>query len=369
VIAQPNAAVNPAPTAPAPTGVTCFVGPLQDGPANVAVQVQDYGGFEAVFGEDSDSTPTALAVRQFFDNGGELGYVVRSADAAAGARASRALHQGMYALEEVEAFNLLCMPGTSDAGVLSSAEGYCRDRGALLLADAPLRAETPAQVLASISGGWPRSSHAAVFHPWVYVEGKDGKRHVAPPSGGIAGMLARNDATRGVWKAPAGRQAHLEGVCALHASLEEAEATRLAEAGVNCLRMASSLGAVCWSARTLHPSDRPTPELAQIPVRRMANFLEDSLVPALYWTRFERNDATLWAHIAAQAEEFMHGLFTAGAFQGDTEAQAYFVRCGTDTIRSEDLTQGRVGIDLGFAPLKPGEFVRVRIHCLAEARP
>ena len=366
-MAQPGSAVNLAPTAPAPTGVTAFVGPLYGGPANIAVHAQDYGAFEAVFGAASETTPTGLAVRQFFDNGGETAYVVRSADADAGARAFRALHQGIYALEEVEAFDLMCMPGTSDGGVLASAEGYCRDRGALLLVDAPLRAETPAQVLASVSGGCPHSSHAAVFHPWVYVETGDGKRHLAPPSGAIAGMLARNDAARGVWKAPAGRQAHLEGVRALHAQVEEKEAERLAEAGVNCLRMASSLGAVCWTARTLHPSDRPTPELAQIPVRRMANFLEDSLVPALEWTRFERNAPPLWAHIAAQCEEFMHGLFIAGAFQGATEAQAYFVRCGTDTIRTEDLDQGRVGIDLGFAPLRPGEFVRVRIHCLAEA--
>ena len=368
MIAQPNGVVNSPPTAPAPTGVTAFIGPLNTGPANIAVHTRDYDGFEAVFGDSSDNTPMALSVRQFFDNGGELAYVVRSGNADAGASAARALHQGIFALEEVETFDLMCMPGASDGGVLTSAEGYCRDRGALLLADAPLRAETPAQVLASISGGWPRSSHAAVFHPWVYVEGKDGKRHLAPPSGGVAGMLARNDAARGVWKAPAGRQAQLEGVRALHASIGEPDATRLAEAGVNCLRMASSLGAVCWTARTLHPADRPTPELAQIPVRRMANFLEDSLVPALHWTRFERNDATLWAHIAAQAEEFMHGLFTAGAFQGDTEAQAYYVRCGMDTIRSEDLTQGRVGIDLGFAPVKGGEFVKVRIHCLAEPR-
>jgi phage tail sheath protein FI len=125
---------------------------------------------------------------------------------------------------------------------------------------------------------------------------------------------------------------------------------------------------VCWSARTRHPEDASTPELAQLPVRRMANFLEDSLVPALEWTRFERNDARLWAHVAAQAEAFMHGLFIAGAFQGASESEAYFVRCGTDTVRPEDLGHGRAGIDLGFAPLKAGEFVRIRIHCRAEPR-
>jgi phage tail sheath protein FI len=207
-----------------------------------------------------------------------------------------------------------------------------------------------------------------VFYPWVYVEGSDGKRHLAPPSGGIAGMLVRNDAARGVWKAPAGNTARLEGVRALHAEVSEADAAKLAEAGVNCLRMASSLGAVCWSARTRYPEDLPMPQLAQIPARRMANFLEDSLVPALEWTRFERNDATLWAHIAAQAEEFMHGLFIAGAFQGMTEAEAYSVRCGPDSMRPEDLSQGRVGVDLRFAPAAANQFVQLRVHCLAEAR-
>jgi len=367
VIARQSGTHVLAPTPPAPTGVTAFVGALRAGPANIAVQLEDHASFEAVFGAGNGDMPLALALREFFDNGGELAYAVRSADAEAGTRAFRSQHQGLFALEEVDLFNLLCMPGVADEGVIAAAESYCRDRGALLLLDAPLRAETPAQLLASIAD-WPRSSHVAVFHPWVYVEDAAGKRQVAPPCGGVAGMLARNDAVRGVWKAPAGRQAQLEGVRALHADLSESEAAKLADEGVNCLRMASSLGAVCWSSRTRHPGDHPTPELAHIPVRRMANFLADSLAPALEWTRFERNEAALWAHIAAQAEEFMHGLFTAGAFPGASEAQAYSVRCGTDTVRSEDLTQGRVGIDLGFAPLQPGQFVHVRVHCLAEAR-
>lgn len=367
MIAEP-AGISPTP--PAPTGVAAFVGALQGGPANVAAQLEDFESFEAVFGNESAASPLALALRQYFDNGGSEAYVVRSDAEAAGTRAGRSLHKGVYALEEVERFNLLCLPGVADGGVLSAAEGYCRDRGALLLSDAPLRAETPAQVLAAIDGaGWPRSSHVAVFHPWIYVESPtSGKRQLAPPCGSVAGLLARTDAERGVWKAPAGSHARLEGVPALHANVDEVDAARLAEAGINCLRMASNLGAVCWSARTLHPRDQPAPELAHIPVRRMANFLEDSLVPALEWTRFERNDPALWVRVAAQAEAFMHGLFIAGAFQGGSPREAFFVRCGTDTIRAEDLNQGRVGMDLGFAPLRAGEFVRVRIHCLAEAR-
>jgi hypothetical protein len=358
------------PTRPAPTGVTAFVGPMRAGPANVAVHMDAYEGFDAVFGAGNEDTATALAVRQFFDNGGSQAYVVRCADADAGSKGWRTLHQGIYALEEVEQFNLLCLPGIAEGGVLSAAEAYCRDRGALLLADAPLRAETPAQLRQALNaGGWPMSSHAAVFHPWIYVESPGtGKRHLAPPSGSVAGLLARTDAERGVWKPPAGGHARLRGVCALHADIDEAEAALLADAGINSLRMVPALGAVCWSARTLHPRDRPTPELAQLPVRRMANFLEDSLGPALEWTRFERNDARLWAHVAAQAEAFMHDLFIQGAFQGGSEREGYFVRCGTDTIRSEDLTHGRVGVDLGFAPLRPGQFVRVRVHGLAEAR-
>ena len=364
-----DASISLPPTPAAPTAITAFVGELRAGPANIAVPVEDYAAFEAVFGEGSDELPLGLALRQFFDNGGALACVVRSTDAAAGAHAPRALHQGFHALEEVELFNLLCLPGVADGEVLSAAEAYCRERGALLLADAPVRAETPTQLLAALAGGgWPRSSHAAIFHPWTYVEGGDGKRHLAPPCGAIAGLLARTDAERGVWKAPAGSHARLERVRALHFNIGEAEAAQLARHGVNCLRMVPGLGAVCWSALTRHPEGEPMPGLAQVPVRRMANFLEDSLVPALEWTRFERNDARLWAHVAAQAEAFMHGLFIAGAFQGASEGEAYFVRCGTDTVRPEDLGHGRVGVDLGFAPAKAGEFVRLRIHCLAEPR-
>jgi phage tail sheath protein FI len=357
------------PTPAAPTAITAFVGELRGGPANIAVPVEDYAGFEAIFGSGSDDAPLALAVRQFFDNGGTLACVVRSTDASAGARGARSLHQGFHALEEVELFNLLCLPGMADGEVVSAATDYCRDRGALLLVDAPLRAETSTQLLAALAGGgWPRSSHAAIFHPWTYVEGGDGKRHLAPPCGAIAGLLARTDGERGVWKAPAGSHARLERVRALHLNVEEAEAAQLGRHGINCLRMVPTLGAVCWSMLTRQADGEPMPELAQVPVRRMANFLEDSLVPALEWTRFERNDARLWAHVAAQAEAFMHGLFTAGAFKGASEGEAYFVRCGTDTVRSEDLGHGRVGIELGFAPSKPGEFVRVQVHCLAEPR-
>lgn len=367
MIAQPSAAVQTHATPSARTSVTAFVGAHDEGPANVAALVEDYAGFEAVFGTASKGTPLALSVHAFFSNGGKIAYVVRSNAADAGVRAAHALHQGLYALEEVELFNLLCLPGIGDPGVLKAADDYCRDRGALLLADAPVQAQTVEDVLAAYAA-WPRSSHAAVFHPWVYIEAADGKRHLAPPCGGIAGMLARNDEARGVWKAPAGNTARLEGVRALHASVSEADAAKLASAGVNCLRMASSLGAVCWSARTRYPDDLPMPQLAQIPARRMANFLEDSLVPALDWTRFERNDVPLWTHVAAQAEEFMHGLFIAGAFQGMTESEAYSVRCGPDSIRPEDLSQGRVGVDLRFSPIAANQFVQVRVHCLADPR-
>jgi phage tail sheath protein FI len=367
VIAQPSTAVQMHATPPAPTAVTAFVGVLEAGPANVAVLLEDYAGFEAVFGAKNKATTLAMTVYRFFANAGKTAYDESSTSPDAGVRASHALHQGIYALEEVELFNLLCLPGIDDAAVLQAAEEYCRDRGALLLADAPVAAETPEQVLAAYAA-WPRSSHAAVFHPWLFVETQAGKRMLAPPCGGVAGMLARNDAARGAWKAPAGNTARLEGVRALHAEVSEAQARKLAESGVNCLRMASSLGAVCWSARTRYPEDLPMPQLAHIPARRMANFREDSLVPALDWTRFERNDAPLWTHIAAQAEEFMHGLFTAGAFQGMTEAEAYSVRCGTDSIRPEDLSQGRVGIDLRFAPSAANQFVQLRVHCLAEPR-
>ena len=363
------ASISLPPTPAAPTAITAFVGELRGGPANVAVPVEDHAGFEAVFGTARDGVAVALAVRQFFDNGGALACVVRSTEADLGAHGARSRHHGFHALEEVELFNLLCLPGMADGAVLSAAEAYCRDRGALLLADAPLRAETSTQLLAAlVGGGWPRSSHVALFHPWTYVEGGDGKRHLAPPCGAIAGLLARTDAERGVWKAPAGSHARLERVRALHLNIEEAEAAQLARHGVNCLRMVPGLGAVCWSALTRHPDGEPMPELAQVPARRMANFLEDSLVPALEWTRFERNDAPLWAHVAAQAEAFMHGLFIAGAFPGASEGEAYFVRCGTDTVRPEDLGQGRVGVDLGFAAAKAGQFVRLRIHCLAEPR-
>jgi hypothetical protein len=351
------------PTPAAPTSTTAFVGALRGGPANIAVQVEDYGAFEAVFGPGSGDLPLALALRQFFDNGGSLACVVRSADALAGAQDARELHHGIYALEEVELFNLLCLPGIAEGAALCAAEAYCRDRGALLLADSPQRVETTTQLLAAlVGGGWPRSSHAAVFHPWTFVEGEDGKRHLAPPCGAVAGLLARTDAERGVWKAPAGQDAAIRGIDGLEIEVIDKAGEVLNSLGINSLRNLPGKRAVVWGARTLRGADSLNDEYKYVPVRRLALYLEESLYRGTQWAVFEPNAEPLWSALRLQVGTFLRRLWVQGAIYDK------FVKCDATTMTQADIDAGRVNIVVGFAPLKPAEFVVVVIQQLAEPR-
>jgi len=280
---------------------------------------------------------------------------------------NRANRTGLYALESTDIFNLLCMPGITDSEVLSTAVAYCSERRAFLIAD-PQPGKSPDQMKSIIQGtAYPKNKNAALYYPLIGVADplQGGIIRLVAPSGTIAGVMARTDATRGVWKAPAGIDAALGGVQKLEYVLTDSENGVLNPRAVNCLRMFPNYGAVSWGARTLVGDDERGDEWKYIPVRRLALFIEESLYRGTKWAVFEPNDEPLWAQLRLNIGAFMHDLFRQGAFAGSSPRDAYLVQCDRTTTTQSDVNRGIVNVIVGFAPLKPAEFVFLKIQQLA----
>jgi uncharacterized protein len=280
---------------------------------------------------------------------------------------------GIYALRDVDLFNILSIPETRDLpetdsmGVLiPAAVALCEERRAFYIIDPPV-GRTYDDIVAWVQTFSPRSRNAATYFPAVrIVDPLDAFRPRAmAPSGTLAGVYARTDATRGVWKAPAGTDATLNGVLDLAAIVTDRENGTLNPQAVNALRSFPAYGRVAWGARTLKGSDDQADEYKYIPIRRLALFLEESLYRGTQWVVFEPNDEPLWAQIRLNVGAFMNGLFRQGAFQGVTPQEAYFVKCDKETTTQADRNLGIVNIVVGFAPLKPAEFVVISIQQIA----
>ncbi len=280
----------------------------------------------------------------------------------------RVNRRGLYALEDIDLFNLLVLPGVDSAAILADADAYCQERRAFFIVDAPRTSVTPAQMETTISGtALPRSDHAAVYYPWLDVADalRGGRPRRSAPSGTVAGIFARTDATRGVWKAPAGTEASLRGALGLAHPLTDPENGILNPLGVNCLRSFPVTGTVVWGSRTLRGADVLASEWKYVPVRRTALFIEESLYRGSQWVVFEPNDEPLWSQIRLNVGAFMQRLFLQGAFQGGSPNEAYLVKCDAETTTQDDIDRGVVNILVGFAPLKPAEFVILQIQQLA----
>jgi phage tail sheath protein FI len=178
-------------------------------------------------------------------------------------------------------------------------------------------------------------------------------------------MYATTDANRGVWKAPAGTETSLAGATGVTVPLNDTQNGVLNPVGLNCIRNFKVYGTVIWGARTAQGDDEIGSQWKYVPIRRLALFLEESLYRALQWVVFEPNDAPLWAQIRLNIGAFLQTLFRQGAFQGSTPQQAYFVKCDSETTTPTDQDNGVVNIVVGFAPLKPAEFVIIQIQQMA----
>ncbi len=287
---------------------------------------------------------------------------------------------GMFALAKADLFNLLCIPpdardGDTSGAVYQGAMAYCVRRRAMLIVDSPISwgankdtaAATARDHLVDLGLTGTAARNAALYFPRVIQPDPalDGQLDTFVPCGIIAGVMARTDTQRGVWKAPAGLDASVSGTAGLQANLNDAENGILNPLGINCLRTFPAAGRVVWGSRTLRGADQLADEYKYVPVRRTALFLEESLYRGTQWVVFEPNDEPLWAQIRLNLGAFMQSLFRQGAFQGKTPKEAYLVKCDKETTTQDDINRGVVNILVGFAPLKPAEFVIIQIQQLA----
>ncbi|WP_374943179.1 phage tail sheath family protein [Sphingomonas sp.] len=312
---------------------------------------------------DATSSKVASADR------GHDGDVLGSADFLTGGAAAKT---GLYALDKTDLFNLLCLPPHAlddghdvDGTLISAATAYCKARRAMLIVDPPSSWSNVSQAVSGIASGvGDASENAAIFFPRLLQPNllRGGQVEAFAPCGAVAGVFARTDAARGVWKAPAGLDATLVGVPGLSVPMTDLENGRLNQLGVNCLRSLPAAGRVVWGARTRVGDDRLTSPWKYVPVRRTALFIEESLYRGTQWIVFEPNDASLWAQIRMNVGAFMQRLFRQGAFQGSSARDAYFVKCDGETTTQADIDLGIVNILVGFAPLKPAEFVIIRLQ-------
>jgi phage tail sheath protein FI len=311
-----------------------------------------------------------LAVYTFFLNGGGMAYIVR-VDNNAG-------YEGAFeALEKIRDISIICLPGktySADGGkdIIDAAISHAvkmNNRMVIVDLDADVKLTDSAQVTGL---SLPSSPFSVAYYPWLTIANpfykKDEEGNTAAsatlriaPGSFAAGMWAKIDGRRGVWKAPAGVETSLLGVAGLADNVDDKQQGQLNPVGINCIRKIPGAGPVIWGSRTL--STKADPEWRYVPVRRTANMIEESIYNNIQWAVFEPNDHRLWSSLRVNIDAFMNGLWRAGAFQGEKASDAYFVRCNLgDTMTQDDIDAGRVIVDVGFAPLKPAEFVIVRIQ-------
>lgn len=345
------------------TSTTAFVGTTADGPLNQPTKITSLMEYDASFGELSESYEMSYAIRQFFANGGNTAWVLRVPDGQLQISAS-----DLQFLDGVKVpINLLCIPGITDSASLAAAANYCESKRMFLIADTP-KGATSSDIEAAVANSQlPKTEFGAAYYPWIKIPDplNVNQPRLSVPSGAIAGIYARMDLTRGVWKAPAGPEASLKEATALDHIPTQAEMTKLNSIGISCLRTMPETGVVVWGSRTLAGADQAGSEWKYVNIRRLAIFIERSIDQGTRWATFEPNDEQLWTRIRASVDSFLLGMFRVGAFQGVTQQQAYFVHCGSNTMTQSDVDQGIVNIIIGFAPLKPAEFVILKISQLA----
>jgi uncharacterized protein len=336
---------------------------LPERPTNVPLRLTLWPQFEALIGRPTADGYLADAVRGFFENDGVLCYVVRLED---GGSPLQELRAGLAALDGLDAVDLVCAPdvmrGTSptdasgmDAVIALQAEvlADCRRAGGrFAILDAVLTSNTSAveEQRAALTG-----EDGALYHPWLWVPGRDGPPRYVPPCGHLAGVYARSDQRAGAHKAPANEA--VEGVLDLRDNLTEDAVGRLYAQGVNCLRALPGRGIRVWGARTL--SDDPA--WRHVGARRvfltMGRWVERFMTELVH----EPNDVRLWVRIMRELAAYLDGLFERGALKGRSPDEAFFVKCDGETNPPEVVDAGVVVTLVGLALAAPAEFVVARI--------
>lgn len=324
------------------TSITAFVGDAGSDALEAPVALTSASDFNRFFMAD---TPLRLAVHDFFREGGAVAVVAAT----------------LAGLRQADIFfNLLVVPGGPAAEVVADAVALAEERRAMCILDPPAAWSSVGLAAAGArSPAFPHTPNAAVYFPRIAQPGP-----LRGPAGAVAGVLARSDVLRRVWASPAGIEAGLRSVEALDVAVSDTENGVLNPLGVNCLRTFAGAGPVIWGARTTDTTDS---DWRYLPVRRMSLYLEHSLERGLHWAASEPNREPLWARIRADAGAFLHELFRGGAFAGTTPRDAYLVKCDRDTTTQADVDRGVVNVVVGFAPLRPAEFVTLTVGVAAGA--
>lgn len=355
------------------TATAAFIGWAPQGHTEAAVEVESLREFVEEFGEPDSRSLLGHAVRHFFDNGGTHAWIVRLPAAPGVVLApdtepfERLLLPpggagGAFLLDRASRINLLAVPGETTPSVVAALQAFSVARRIFLILDAP-QTSMPFAPDSKIAGDAARNS--AIYFPWLLpADAGTSKIHAFPPSGFVAGIYARTDRTRGVWKTPAGAEATLIGAPGPATPVTDRDAATLAEQGVNAIRSIND-HTVVWGSRTLTGAAASGSEWKYVPVRRLALYIEQSIQAGAAWTVFEPNAEPLWAQLRESVGAFLLTSFQQGAFPGNKPDEAYFVRCDETTMTEEEIAQGIVNIVVGFAPIKPAEFVLLRIGAKA----
>ncbi|WP_207764653.1 phage tail sheath family protein [Hyphococcus luteus] len=352
-----------------PSGVR----PIQEPETSATLFIDVFGGgaletvtslsqFQTHFGTLPGASEAALeTVALYFRNGGRKALIASIGDASPASILGAPDAGGVRSFLGGAALNIdfICAPPASAlaAGeasiVYSEALLLAEEQKAMLLLDAPAGPGFDANGFIADWLGALGINHpnAAIYAPRLQVAGVV---PTLPASAAAAGIATRIDAARGVWKAPAGMEATVRGATPT-AALSSADNEILNQANANAIRSFANVGPVLWGARTLSTD----PEWKYIPVRRTALFIEKSLDDGLQWTVFEPNEEPLWKQIEMAVGNYLQVLFRKGAFTGATPKEAYFVRCDRTTTQA-DIDRGVCNVEIGFAPLKPAEFVIIR---------
>jgi hypothetical protein len=366
------------------TSLTAFIGRTLKGPLDEPKRVTSASDFESHYGGLSPDCPLTYAVHHYFANGGAEAVIARIVhhdatgvmdesapitDADIVDPALEAAQRGLWLLDQLDLFNLLCLPPLAPGvdvapATWNTAIRYAAARRAFVIVDAPASWQDAATAAAQVEAFVTRDSHAVLYFPRILAPDplNSNLPDTFAPCGAVAGLYARTDATRGMWKAPAGLDTTLIGVTGLATAVNDTENDTLNPLAISGLRSFPGRGFVAWGARTLAGSDPLRSEYKYVPVRRTALFIEESLHRGLSWAVFEPNAEPLWAAIRTSANAFLHGLWRQGAFQGSTQGHSYFVKCDATTTTPSDISAGVVNILVGFVPLKPAEFVVLRIQ-------
>jgi hypothetical protein len=371
------------PIAAQSTSTPVFIGTggKPDAPRGEPLAITTWTEYANTFLGEGAMTPLSHAVNGFFLNTQGRCYVLDIGD---GTLTGTAASPGLSLLEPIDDIAIVAAPGYTDVASYEAVIAHCekmRDRVAILDAvpngrdpmgytrvateapapaapAAPAADGTPAAApaggrRATVEAYRPRSSDfATVYHPWLTV--KDlvtGETVAAPPSGYMAGVWARTDASRGVFKAPANTP--IRGIIGVQRRVAPQEQGELNDAGVNVIRVVGRGDVLPWGARTLS-SDA---QWRYLSVRRLFCMVEEAIADGTQWIVFEPNDKPLWNMIKRDVTAFLLGLWRDGALAGSKPEEAFFVKCDRETNPPDVVDAGRVVAWVGLAPVKPAEFI------------